>query len=108
MPKRRKLNNDNTSRSEIEIIDSYSEQSRASTSGVNFNQASTPYDDEIKTFINFIENKMKKYNDQTKICVQKAICDVIFKTDQMFYAAEGDPLIKHEKSERCCHCGRIN
>lgn len=62
-------------------------------------------DDEIKSFLTFIGNKMKRYTDDTKNAVQRAICEVIFKADQNYYNSnctqkyaiidtESDPLHK--------------
>ncbi|KAJ0177936.1 hypothetical protein K1T71_006809 [Dendrolimus kikuchii] len=48
-------------------------------------QAPEERDEEIKSFINFIGNKMKRYSDVTKNAVQEEICDVIFKADRNFY-----------------------
>lgn len=44
-------------------------------------------EEEIKSFINFIGNKMKRYSDVTKNAVQQAICDIIFKADRNLYEA---------------------
>ncbi|CAH0674109.1 unnamed protein product [Spodoptera exigua] len=48
-------------------------------------------DDEIKSFLSFIGNKMKRYTDETKNAVQRAICEVIFKADQNFYESNCTP-----------------
>lgn len=41
--------------------------------------------DEIKSFLSFVENKMRKYNEPTKNIVQQAICELIFKADTGYY-----------------------
>ncbi|XP_069680489.1 uncharacterized protein [Periplaneta americana] len=41
--------------------------------------------DEIKSFCNFIQQKMKKYTTHTKNLVQQEICQVVFRADQGFY-----------------------
>ncbi|RLU25089.1 hypothetical protein DMN91_003181 [Ooceraea biroi] len=46
---------------------------------------SSSSNDEIKSFLSFIENKMKRYNEHTKNIVQQAICEIVFKADNGYY-----------------------
>lgn len=55
-------------------------------------------DEEIKSFTNFIANKMKKYTETTKNAVQQAICEIIFKADQNKYE-DGLDVIPNKRKE---------
>lgn len=76
---------------DLEIIDSYSvaveptEYTETMNPLASRQDSSHESNEEIKSFLQFIGNKMKKYDIQTKNSVQQAICDIIFKTDQKFF-----------------------